>query len=109
MTGQPPAGEPPPLYKPELLEPKKKLTLLQHCYKEPWIPFGCIITVGALSSGLAGFIQGDSKHMQRMMRMRVIAQGATVMSMVVGVAYAASQKALKAPPQPMGPQPISEK
>eukprot|EP00962_Isochrysis_galbana_P016071 scaffold4598_cov100-Isochrysis_galbana.AAC.2 len=40
MTGQPPAGEPPPLYKPELLEPKKKLTLLQHCYKEPWIPFG---------------------------------------------------------------------
>jgi len=68
-----------------------------------------MITVGALSSGLAGFIQGDSKHMQRMMRMRVIAQGATAMSMVVGVAYAASQKALKAPPQPMGPQPISEK
>jgi hypothetical protein len=66
--------------------------------------------VGALSSGLAGFVQGDSKHMQRMMRMRVVAQGATVLSMVFGVAYAARQKALEAAPQPMGPQqPISDK
>ena len=35
-----PAGEPPPLYKPELIEPKKRLTLLQRCYKEPWVPVG---------------------------------------------------------------------
>ena len=34
---------PPPLYKPELLEPKKKLTLLQHCYKEPWVPIGALL------------------------------------------------------------------
>jgi hypothetical protein len=68
-----------------------------------------MITVGALCSGLAGFVQGDSKHMQRMMRMRVVAQGVTVMSMVFGVAYAARQKALQAPPQPLGPQPLSEK
>ncbi len=34
------ANEPPPLYKPELIEPKKKLTFLQHCYKEPWVPIG---------------------------------------------------------------------
>ena len=32
--------EPPPLYKPELFEPKKRLTILQHCYKEPWVPIG---------------------------------------------------------------------
>ena len=31
---------PPPLYKPELIEPKKRLTLLQRCYKEPWVPIG---------------------------------------------------------------------
>ena len=35
-----PAAQPPPLYKPELIEPKKRLTLLQHCYKEPWVPIG---------------------------------------------------------------------
>lgn len=33
-------AEPPPLYKPEAFEPKKRLTLLQHCYKEPWVPIG---------------------------------------------------------------------
>ena len=35
-----PAGEPPPLYKPEMIEPKKRLSFLQHCYKEPWVPVG---------------------------------------------------------------------
>ena len=35
-----PLGEPPPLYKPELIEPKKRLTLMQRCYKEPWVPIG---------------------------------------------------------------------
>ena len=37
-----PGETPPPLYKPEMLEQKKKLTLLQHCYKEPWIPIGAL-------------------------------------------------------------------
>ena len=35
-----PKEEPPPLYKPELIEPKKRLTFLQRCYKEPWVPIG---------------------------------------------------------------------
>ena len=34
--------EPPPLYKPELIEPKKRLTLMQRCYKEPWVPIGAL-------------------------------------------------------------------
>ena len=34
------SADPPPLYKPELIEPKKRLTLLQRCYKEPWVPAG---------------------------------------------------------------------
>mmetsp|Transcript_46665 Transcript_46665/g.77191 ORF Transcript_46665/g.77191 Transcript_46665/m.77191 type:complete len:86 (-) Transcript_46665:592-849(-) len=77
--------EPPPLYKPELIEPKKKLTLLQHCYKEPWIPIGCITTVSVLSVGLSGFLNGDKVLMQRMMRFRVLAQGLTVASMGAGM------------------------
>ena len=37
----PQKGEkPPPLYAAHLIEPKKRLTLLQHCYKEPWVPIG---------------------------------------------------------------------
>jgi hypothetical protein len=37
------AMEPPPLYKPEQCEPKKRLTLLQRCYLEPWIPAGATL------------------------------------------------------------------
>ena len=84
------SGSPPPLYKPELLEGKKQLTMLQHCYREPWIPFGCFATVTALVVGFGGFIKGDQKLMQRMMRARVAAQGLTVLSMVAGL-YLASQ------------------
>ena len=80
-----PDGAPPPLYKPELLEEKKKLTLLQHCYKEPWIPIGCIVTVGALSVGFHGFINGNKVQMQSMMRLRVVAQGLTILAMGAGV------------------------
>mmetsp|Transcript_48381 Transcript_48381/g.104847 ORF Transcript_48381/g.104847 Transcript_48381/m.104847 type:complete len:98 (+) Transcript_48381:34-327(+) len=84
--------DPPPLYKPELLEPKKKLTLLQHCYKEPWIPIGCLATVGCLSAGFAGFLQGNQKLMQQGMRGRVVAQGLTVFGMLAGIGYFNKQK-----------------
>ena len=42
-----PGEAPPPLYKPELIEQKQRLTLLQHCYKEPWVPIGARRTGGA--------------------------------------------------------------
>ncbi len=84
--------EPPPLYKPELIEPKKQLTLLQHCYLEPWIPAGCLITVAALATGLSGFINGNKALMQQSMRARVVAQGVTVVSMLAGVGYFGTQK-----------------
>jgi len=79
------------LYKAELIEPKKRLTILQHCYKEPWVPIGCLTTVSVLSVGFYGFISGNRTLMQNMMRVRVVAQGLTVMSMAVGAAYVASQ------------------
>jgi len=75
--------EPPPLYKPEMIEPKKRLTLLQRCYKEPWVPVGCLTTVGVLSVGFGAFIGGNKVLAQYMMRARVAAQGATVVAMVI--------------------------
>lgn len=41
-----PGEQPPPLYKPELIEPKKRLTLMQRCYKEPWVPIGALLPTG---------------------------------------------------------------
>ena len=78
-----PGEAPPPLYKPELIEPKKKLTFLQRCYKEPWVPLGAGATTLALSVGLGAFVQGNKALAQNMMRARVAAQGATVLAMVV--------------------------
>ena len=77
------SGEPPPLYKPELIEPKKKLTLLQRCYKEPWVPIGCGTTTLVLSIGLGAFVSGNKVLAQNMMRARVAAQFATIAAMVV--------------------------
>lgn len=78
-----PGEEPPPLYKPELIEPKKRLTLLQRCYKEPWVPVGAGTTVLVLSVGLGAFVQGNKVLAQQMMRARVAAQFATIGAMVV--------------------------
>ena len=78
-----PPGEPPPLYKPELIEPKKRLTLLQRCYKEPWVPIGAGTTVLVLSVGLGAFVSGNKVLAQHMMRARVAAQFATIGAMVV--------------------------
>ena len=72
-----------PLYKPEMIEPKKRLTLLQRCYKEPWVPIGSGLTVLALSVGLGAFVQGNKVLSQQMMRARVAAQFATIAAMVV--------------------------
>jgi len=76
-------AEPPPLYKPEMLEPKVRLSFLQRCYKEPWVPIGCLTTVAVLSVGFGAFIGGNKKLAQTMMRARVAAQGLTILSMTV--------------------------
>lgn len=78
-----PGEAPPPLYKPEMIEPRKKLSFLQHCYKEPWIPLGCLTTAGVLCIGFGAFIRGNKLLAQQMMRARVAAQGATVIAMAV--------------------------
>ena len=85
--------EPPPLYKPELIEPKKKLTILQHCYKEPWIPIGALTTVSVLCVGFGAFVSGNKKLAQNMMRARVAAQGMTILSMFTATYFIATKPA----------------
>mmetsp|Transcript_12392 Transcript_12392/g.25192 ORF Transcript_12392/g.25192 Transcript_12392/m.25192 type:complete len:106 (+) Transcript_12392:79-396(+) len=82
-----PREEPPPLYKPELIEPKKRLTILQRCYKEPWVPIGCLTTAGVLCVGLGAFVNGNKVLAQNMMRARVAAQFATIVVMGAATKY----------------------
>nr|GMD51924.1 RING-H2 finger protein ATL48-like [Ipomoea batatas]GMD54088.1 RING-H2 finger protein ATL48-like [Ipomoea batatas]GMD56969.1 RING-H2 finger protein ATL48-like [Ipomoea batatas] len=47
---------------------------------------GALITAGVLTAGLISFRQGNSNLGQKLMRARVVAQGATV-ALMVGTAY----------------------
>lgn len=47
---------------------------------------GAFITAGVLTAGLVSFRQGNSQLGQKLMRARVVAQGATV-ALMVGTAY----------------------
>ena len=50
----------------------------------PWVPLGALTTAGVLGSGLYSFYKGKAAMSQQMMRLRVIAQGATVAVLVIG-------------------------
>lgn len=47
---------------------------------------GALMTAGVLTAGLISFRQGNSQLGQRLMRARVVVQGATV-ALMVGTAY----------------------
>ncbi|KAF5303478.1 hypothetical protein FQA39_LY09941 [Lamprigera yunnana] len=59
--------------------------------ENPFIPFGCLATLAALSYGLWCFQKGDSKKSQLMMRTRILAQGFTIIAFVVGLGVTASK------------------
>ncbi|URE11919.1 RING-H2 finger protein [Musa troglodytarum] len=63
----------------ELLDRKKPV-------KNPLVPVGALITAGVLTAGLISFRQGNSQLGQKLMRARVVVQGATV-ALMVGSAY----------------------
>mmetsp|Transcript_13181 Transcript_13181/g.31071 ORF Transcript_13181/g.31071 Transcript_13181/m.31071 type:complete len:112 (+) Transcript_13181:41-376(+) len=86
----------PPLYKPELIEPKKRLSILQRCYKEPWVPIGCLTTAGVLCVGFGAFISGNKVLAQNMMRARVAAQFATIVVMGAATKYSLDSDATAA-------------
>ncbi|KAF2904144.1 hypothetical protein ILUMI_02033 [Ignelater luminosus] len=59
--------------------------------ENPFVPIGCLATLGALSYGLWSFRQGRSKMSQYMMRTRIAAQGFTIMAFIVGLGLSASK------------------
>ncbi|XP_048445391.1 uncharacterized protein LOC125479712 [Pyrus x bretschneideri] len=54
--------------------------------RNPWVPVGAMLTAGVLTAGLISFRQGNSQLGQKLMRARVVVQGATV-ALMVGSAY----------------------
>ncbi|KAK9108078.1 hypothetical protein Scep_017799 [Stephania cephalantha] len=62
-----------------LFEQKKRV-------RNPLVPIGAFITAGVLTAGLISFRQGNSQLGQKLMRARVVVQGATV-ALMVGTAY----------------------
>ncbi|KAM7417920.1 hypothetical protein PAMA_017531 [Pampus argenteus] len=60
--------------------------------ENPFVPIGCLGTAGALAYGLRTFLHGKKKQSQIMMRGRVLAQGFTVVAIIVGVFTAALKR-----------------
>ncbi|CAK9177215.1 unnamed protein product [Ilex paraguariensis] len=54
--------------------------------RNPLVPIGAFMTAGVLTAGLISFKTGNSHLGQKLMRARVVAQGATV-ALMVGTAY----------------------
>ncbi|KAG6499331.1 RING-H2 finger protein ATL48-like [Zingiber officinale] len=52
----------------------------------PFVPIGVLLTAGVLTAGIISFKRGNSELGQKLMRARVVAQGATV-ALMVGSAY----------------------
>ncbi|KLT41885.1 hypothetical protein CC85DRAFT_285974 [Cutaneotrichosporon oleaginosum] len=77
----------------------KGMTYLQHgwqkCKEQPMVPIGVAATTFALLGATASLRSGNRKQFQHFLRLRVAAQGLTVVAMVVG-AYMISNKAEEA-------------
>ena len=57
-----------------------------------YITAGLVATVAALSTGLVAFKNGNAAMSQTMMRLRVLAQGSTIIALLGGMAVAARKK-----------------
>ncbi|KAL8467320.1 hypothetical protein ACS0TY_036153 [Phlomoides rotata] len=68
----------------ELFQEKKRV-------RNPLVPIGAFMTAGVLTAGLISFKQGNSQLGQKLMRARVVVQGATV-ALMVGTAYYSGEK-----------------
>ncbi|GAV72577.1 HIG_1_N domain-containing protein [Cephalotus follicularis] len=68
----------------QLFEHKKRI-------RNPLVPIGALMTAGVLTAGLISFRQGNSHLGQKLMRARVVVQGATV-ALMVGTAYYYEEK-----------------
>ncbi|KAL6655928.1 hypothetical protein ACP70R_006754 [Stipagrostis hirtigluma subsp. patula] len=79
-SASPPPPPPPPLHMEEFPFAGKKPV------KNPFVPIGALVTAGVLTAGLISFRYGNSQLGQKLMRARVVAQGATV-ALMIGSAY----------------------
>ncbi|KAH7688795.1 Hypoxia induced protein domain-containing protein [Dioscorea alata] len=59
--------------------------------RNPLVPVGAFVTAGVLTMGLISFKRGNSQLGQKLMRARVVAQGATV-ALMVSSAYFYGEK-----------------
>ncbi|KAL7422310.1 Respiratory supercomplex factor 1, mitochondrial [Cryptotrichosporon argae] len=76
-------------------QPTGEMTYFQHgwqkCKQQPLVPIGAAATTAALLGATASLRSGNRKSFQVFLRARVVAQGLTVVAMVVG-AYALTNK-----------------
>jgi hypothetical protein len=72
-------------YYSQLVENENKMEKLKQLSKKnPFVPIGCLITVGILMNGIFAMKNGDRAKSQRMMRYRVGAQGITILAVLGG-------------------------
>jgi len=74
---------------PELPKEAQKAKLMDKLMAEPLVPIGCAVTAGVLVGGIVSFHKGNVRMSQKMMRARVLAQGATLAALAYG-AYLSS-------------------
>lgn len=55
-------------------------------YENPFVPVGCVLTAAALTYGLWSMRKGKARMSQNMMRVRIGAQGFTIVALLVGCA-----------------------
>ncbi|KAK3705682.1 hypothetical protein QZH41_009515 [Actinostola sp. cb2023] len=77
----------PPVQWESVRDETAKEKLLRKVKGNPFIPIGCLLTVGALGYGLFSFLRGNTKMQQQMMRARVLAQGSTLIAVIAGLGY----------------------
>jgi hypothetical protein len=69
----------------EITRSQDKSEKLKRALKSnPFVPIGCLFTIGVLANGLIAMKKKDAVKSQRMMRYRVAAQGATVLALITG-------------------------
>ncbi|XP_013784436.1 HIG1 domain family member 2A-like [Limulus polyphemus] len=66
--------------------------LLRKTKENPFVPVGCLATTAALSYGLWSMRTGQRKMSQYMMRARILAQGFTVVAIIIGLGIGAAKK-----------------
>ena len=73
--------------------------------RDPLVPVGCGATLACLLAGLYTFHTGQAALSQKMMRARVVAQGATIVVLAVGT-FGMSMAKDPASERPKGMHPI---